>query len=97
MRGVAAIHGECVADHETCARTAEPQDGRPRSFRTSFERRKIELRTWKPKFRLIGKEPSAQEWFHKIYTEVEERFIRRPEEKRRSTSGAPTDGGRKEA
>ena len=32
----------------------------------------------------------AEEWFHKIYTEVEERFIRRPEEKRRSTSGAPT-------
>jgi hypothetical protein len=32
----------------------------------------------------------AEEWFHKIYTEVEERFIRRPEEKRRSTFGAPT-------
>ena len=33
----------------------------------------------------------AEEWFHKIYTEVEERFIRRPEEKRRSTNlGTPT-------
>ena len=32
----------------------------------------------------------AEEWFHKIYTEVEERFIRRPEEKPRSTLGAPT-------
>jgi len=26
----------------------------------------------------------AEEWLHKIYTDVEERFIRRPEEKQRS-------------
>jgi hypothetical protein len=32
----------------------------------------------------------AEEWLHKIYTEIEERFIRRPEEKRRSVFGAPS-------
>ncbi len=32
----------------------------------------------------------AEEWLHKIYTEVEERFIKRPEEKRRSVFGTPT-------
>src|SRR5271167_4469277 len=32
----------------------------------------------------------AEQWLHKIYTEVEERFIKRPEEKRRSAFGAPT-------
>ena len=32
----------------------------------------------------------AEEWLHKIYTEIESRFIRGPEEKRRSTLGAPT-------
>jgi hypothetical protein len=32
----------------------------------------------------------AEEWLHKIYTEVEERFIRRPEEKQRSVFGTPT-------
>ena len=31
----------------------------------------------------------AEEWLHKIYIEVEERFIKRPEEKRRGVSGAP--------
>jgi predicted ribosome quality control (RQC) complex YloA/Tae2 family protein len=30
----------------------------------------------------------AEEWLHKIYTEVEERFIRRPEEKRRAVQGS---------
>jgi len=30
----------------------------------------------------------AEQWLHKIYTDVEERFIRRPEEKRRSVVGA---------
>jgi len=29
----------------------------------------------------------AEEWLHKIYSEVEERFIRRPEEKRRNAVG----------
>jgi predicted ribosome quality control (RQC) complex YloA/Tae2 family protein len=29
----------------------------------------------------------AEQWLHKIYTDVEERFIRRPEEKRRSVLG----------
>ncbi len=30
----------------------------------------------------------AEQWLHKIYTEVEERFIKRPEEKQRGVSGA---------
>jgi hypothetical protein len=30
----------------------------------------------------------AEQWLHKVYTEIEERFIRRPEEKRRVTLGA---------
>ena len=30
----------------------------------------------------------AEQWLHKIYTDVEERFIRRPEEKRRSVLGS---------
>jgi hypothetical protein len=30
----------------------------------------------------------AEQWLHKIYTEVEERFIRRPEEKRRNVPGS---------
>ena len=30
----------------------------------------------------------AEQWLHKIYTDVEERFIRRPEEKQRSVIGA---------
>ena len=30
----------------------------------------------------------AEQWLHKIYTEIEERFIRRPEEKRRSALGS---------
>ena len=34
----------------------------------------------------------AEQWLHKIYTEIEERFIRRPEEKRRSVFGS--SGGR---
>jgi hypothetical protein len=29
----------------------------------------------------------AEQWLHKIYSEVEERFIRRPEEKRRNAVG----------
>src|SRR5271169_672572 len=32
----------------------------------------------------------AEQWLHKIYIEVEERFIKRPEEKQRSITGAPT-------
>jgi len=32
----------------------------------------------------------AEEWLHKIYSEIEERFIRRLEEKRRNVHGAPT-------
>ena len=32
----------------------------------------------------------AEQWLHKIYTEVEDRFIKRPEEKQRSITGAPT-------
>ena len=32
----------------------------------------------------------AEEWLHKIYSEIEERFIRRPEEKRRGVFGPPT-------
>ena len=32
----------------------------------------------------------AEQWLHKIYTDVEERFIRRPEEKQRGTFAAPT-------
>jgi hypothetical protein len=32
----------------------------------------------------------AEQWLHKIYIEVEERFIKRPEEKQRSIIGAPT-------
>jgi hypothetical protein len=35
----------------------------------------------------------AEEWLHKIYTEIEERFIRRPEETRRSVFG--TSHGRR--
>ena len=35
----------------------------------------------------------AEEWLHKIYTEIESRFIRGPEEKRRSTLGAQTGRG----
>ena len=31
----------------------------------------------------------AEEWLHKIYTEIENQFIRGPEEKRRSILGAP--------
>jgi len=30
----------------------------------------------------------AEQWLHKIYTEIEERFIRRPEQKRRSALGS---------
>ena len=30
----------------------------------------------------------SEQWLHKIYTDVEERFIRRPEEKQRGVSGA---------
>jgi hypothetical protein len=30
----------------------------------------------------------AEQWLHKIYTDVEERFIRRPEEQQRGVSGA---------
>jgi hypothetical protein len=30
----------------------------------------------------------AEQWLHKIYTDVEERFIKRPEEKRRSGLGS---------
>ena len=30
----------------------------------------------------------AEQWLHKIYTDVEERFIKRPEEKRRSVLGS---------
>jgi hypothetical protein len=30
----------------------------------------------------------AEQWLHKIYTDVEERFIRRPEEKQRTVIGA---------
>src|SRR5271154_5412664 len=33
----------------------------------------------------------AEEWLHKIYTEIESRFIRGPEEKRRSTLGRRLD------
>ena len=29
----------------------------------------------------------AEQWLHKVYTEIEDRFIRRPEEKRRATFG----------
>jgi hypothetical protein len=29
----------------------------------------------------------AEQWLHKVYTEIEDRFIRRPEEKRRVASG----------
>src|SRR5271155_2035511 len=32
----------------------------------------------------------AEQWLHKIYTEVEDLFIKRPEEKQRSIIGAPT-------
>ena len=35
----------------------------------------------------------AEEWLHKIYTEIESRFIRGPEEKRRSTLGRRLDAG----
>jgi TolA-binding protein len=35
----------------------------------------------------------AEQWLHKIYTEVEERFIKRPAEKRRNVYGAPTGRG----
>lgn len=31
----------------------------------------------------------AEQWLHKIYTEIEDRFIRRPEEKIRKATGAP--------
>jgi hypothetical protein len=34
----------------------------------------------------------AEQWLHKIFPEIEERFIRRPEEKRRSMFGS---GGRR--
>jgi hypothetical protein len=30
----------------------------------------------------------AEQWLHKVYTEIEDRFIRRPEEKRRATLAA---------
>jgi molecular chaperone GrpE (heat shock protein) len=30
----------------------------------------------------------AEQWLHKIYTDVEERFIKRPEEKRRNVLGS---------
>ena len=30
----------------------------------------------------------AEQWLHKIYTDVEERFIRRPEEKRRTVQAS---------
>jgi predicted ribosome quality control (RQC) complex YloA/Tae2 family protein len=30
----------------------------------------------------------AEQWLHKVYTEIEDRFIRRPEEKRRVTLAA---------
>ena len=30
----------------------------------------------------------AEQWLHKIYTDVEERFIKRPEEKRRAVQGS---------
>jgi hypothetical protein len=29
----------------------------------------------------------AEQWLHKVYTEIEDRFVRRPEEKRRATFG----------
>ena len=29
----------------------------------------------------------AEQWLHKVYTEIEERFIRQPEENRRATFG----------
>jgi CRP-like cAMP-binding protein len=32
----------------------------------------------------------AEQWLHKIYTEIDEQFIRRPGEKRRSVLGTPT-------
>jgi hypothetical protein len=32
----------------------------------------------------------AEQWLHKIYTDVEERFIRRPEEKQRGAFAAPS-------
>jgi hypothetical protein len=32
----------------------------------------------------------AEQWLHKIYTDVEERFIRRPEEKQHERFAAPT-------
>ncbi len=33
---------------------------------------------------LLERSGRAEQWLHKIYTDVEERFIRQPEEKRRS-------------
>jgi hypothetical protein len=30
----------------------------------------------------------AEQWLHKVYTEIEDRFIRRPDEKRRATLAA---------
>ncbi len=39
-----------------------------------------------------GRTERAEQWLHKIFNEIEERFIRRPEEKRRSMFGS---GGRR--
>jgi molecular chaperone GrpE (heat shock protein) len=35
-----------------------------------------------------NKSDRAEQWLHKVYTEIEDRFIRRPEEKRRAALGA---------
>ena len=34
------------------------------------------------------KSDRAEQWLHKVYTEIEDRFIQRPEEKRRAALGA---------
>ena len=36
-----------------------------------------------------GKADRAEQWLHKVYTEIEERFIKRPQEKSRAAFGSP--------
>ena len=55
-----------------------------KDYQINFALPKIGLRSWNPKFSSIVRSPErAEQWLRKIFTEIEDQLIKKPEEKRR--------------
>jgi hypothetical protein len=51
--------------------------GEPISGEHQFLNPKVELQSWRPRF-YQERSTQAERWLHRIYTEIEERFVRQP-------------------